>query len=121
MLDMEKTMPEKDLMSSAFTPYILVGVISIWGGIASYIRKLRSGVFIRFSFAELVGEIVISGFVGIVTFLICQSYNVDLMLTAAFTGICAHMGSRAIFVMETAVDRVMQRWALQRLGGKRDV
>lgn len=98
-------MPEKDLM-----PYLIVFAISVWGGIASYIRKLRSGTFIRFAFAELVGEITISGFVGFVTFFICQSYGVSVELTAAMSGICAHMGSRAVFTMEIAADSVLKRW-----------
>lgn len=103
-------MPGKDLISSEITPYLLVGVISVWGGVASYIRKLRAGMFRRFSVAELVGEVTISGFVGFLTFFACQAYQLGPELTAVFTGICAHMGSRAIFTMEFAVDGVLKRW-----------
>ncbi|MGR8932654.1 MAG: phage holin family protein [Gammaproteobacteria bacterium] len=98
-------MPEKDLM-----PYLIVCAISVWGGIASYIRKLRSGLFVRFTLAELIGEITISGFVGFVTFFVCRSYGVSVELTAAMCGICAHMGSRSVFTMEMAADSVLKRW-----------
>ena len=105
-------MPEKDLM-----PYLLVCLVSAWGGIASYIRKLRAGLFIRFSLAELVGEVTISGFVGFLTFFLCQEYRLSMEMTAVLTGICAHMGSRAIFTMEVAADNVLRRWGGVKMRG----
>ena len=107
-------MPEKDFM-----PYLLVGIVSVWGGIASYIRKLRAGLFYRFSLAELVGEVTISGFVGFLTFFLCQEYGVSMEMTAVMTGICAHMGSRAIFTMEVAADNVLKRWGVVNTGDEK--
>lgn len=104
------SVPEKELINYGIGTWLWIGVISGWGGVASYIRKLRNGMVARFSLAELIGEVVVSGFVGVVTFLICQSSGIDQLLTAAFTGICAHMGSRAIFFFELAIDSSIKHW-----------
>lgn len=109
-MTMDGDMPEKDPLTYDLLTYAWVFSLSVWGGIAGYIRKMKTGVVIRFSLTEIVGDVVVSGFVGVVTFFICESSGVPKLLSAAFIGISAHMGSRAIFVLENAADRVFQRW-----------
>lgn len=82
--------------------YLWVAVLSLWGGISSNIRKIKNGD-IRFSISELIGDIVISGFIGLMTFFVCQYYNIDPMLQAVYVGISSHMGTRAIYAMEIAI------------------
>lgn len=98
-----------EVLSSSFAAYGWVMGLSIWGGIAGYVGKIKSGNM-RFSFSELVGEISISGFVGVVTYLICQSAQIDELLTAAMVAISGHMGSRAIMMMEKAVQKKVEKW-----------
>lgn len=102
-------MPEKDPLSYTLLTYIWVIGISLWGGIASYIRKVKSGINPRFSLAELIGESVISAFVGIMTFYLCEYSNVPQVLSAAMIGISAHMSSRTIFLMEISVETLCKR------------
>jgi hypothetical protein len=93
-------MPEKDPLTYAAATYSWVFLISILGGLSGYIRKLKNGKNERFKIAELIGEIVISAFVGVITFFLCESAHVNPVLSAALIGIASHMGSRAIYIME---------------------
>lgn len=90
--------------------YAWVVVLSGLGGLVSFIQKLKNGTIKRFSLGELVGEMFIAAFVGIVTMLFCQWANMNLWLTAALVGVCGHMGSRALFVAETLLSRKTAKW-----------
>jgi len=103
-------MPEKDPLSYTMMTWGWVYGISALGGVAGYIRKVRSGVVVRFSLTEAVGEVVISAFVGVVTFFACEYWQVPQVLSAAIIGVAAHMGSRAILAFETVAERAFQRW-----------
>lgn len=103
-------MPEKDPLSYQLITYGWVVVLSMWGGLAGYVSKLKKGIITRFSLAEVIGDIVVSGFVGVMTFFICESAGVPQIVSAALIGISAHMGSRALFVFESAAERLFQRW-----------
>lgn len=50
---------------------------------------------------ELVGEVLTSAFAGILTFWLCEASDINPLVTAALVGISGHMGSRAIYHMET--------------------
>ncbi len=101
-------MPEKDPATYSMITYAWVIALAVWGGAVSYLRKVRDGIIHRFMVMEFVGEIVTSGFVGILTFWLCEAANIDALITAAFVGISGHMGSRAIFMIEN--------WAKRRYG-----
>ncbi len=87
------------------TTYGWVIVISLLGGFAAWARKVREGHARAFNVAELIGELIISGFAGIITFLFCRWADLNEWASAAFIGIAGHMGSRAIFLGEQALER----------------
>ena len=101
-------MPQNNLFNlppdSVFT-MIWVLALSTWGGIAGYVRKIKQGKTKRFSLTELVGEIVISSFVGVITYFLCKSSGIDETITAAVVGVSSHMGSRAIYLIEILVRK----------------
>ena len=74
--------------------------LSMLGGAASFVRRVRSGEAKYSNIIELIGELVVSAFAGLVTFFLCQSAAFDEMLTAAFIAISGHMGTRIIFIFE---------------------
>lgn len=98
-------MPEKDLLNYPFLTYCWVIGIAALGAIAHYIKKINSGLGIEFSIAELFGEIIISGFVGLLTFFICDTADTDVRITAVFVGIGGHMGSRAIYLIQVLIQK----------------
>lgn len=100
-------MPQNDPANYSLITYVWVLLLSIWGGVVNFIQKVRRGESHRWSITELIGEIVIAGFAGIITFYLCEASGIDKLITAAMVGISGHMGSRAIFMMEKHLRRRM--------------
>lgn len=82
---------------------LLIG-LSLLGGWASFIRKMKEGHVRAWNFTEFVGELVISGFTGIVVANLCDYIGAPTSLKYALVGIMAHMGSRALFKLETLAN-----------------
>ena len=97
-------MPEKDPTNYSLITYGWVVVLSAWGGVVNFVRKKRDGVARPFNFTELAGEIVTSGFAGVITFWLCEASAISPLITAALVGVSGHMGSRAIFQIEKMVE-----------------
>lgn len=98
-------MPEKDPTAISIIMYGWVIVLAWWGGIVNYIKKMKSGEVRRFNITEFVGDIITSGFSGMITFYLCQASELNQFATAALVGISGHMGSRAIFLLEQALSK----------------
>jgi len=105
-------MPEKELPTSAPSwliqaiPFILAIILSCLGGLVNYLHKIsRTGA--AFNFFRLCLEIFTSAFVGIVVFLLCDTAELEWSTTAALVAISGHMGTRALFLLESAgIDAV---------------
>ncbi|BAF69596.1 phage holin family protein [Nitratiruptor sp. SB155-2] len=95
----------KDPTNYSLLTYAWVLLLSIWGGTAHTIRKIRTGALKRFSFSEWIGDIVISGFLGVITFYLCEYANIVQPLSAALVGIAAHQGTRGISALETYIAK----------------
>ena len=80
--------------------YAWVFGLAMLGGAASFVRRVRSGQSKYSNIVELIGELVVSAFAGLVTFFLCRSSGFDEMLTAALIAISGHMGTRIIFKFE---------------------
>ena len=93
-------LPDKSPFSFQIFTYFWVLILAIWGGLVSYIQKVRSGQASRFNLTELIGDICTSGFVGLLTFWLCQAAHFNELLTAVFVGVSGHMGARAMLKFE---------------------
>ena len=103
-------MTEKFLVDNyPVVTYFMVLFLAFWGGIAGYAHKLKTNLTKRFSISELVGELVISGFVGVITFYLCEYMRFPPPLTGACVGIAGHMGSRFIFLVEKQVMNKLEK------------
>lgn len=85
-------------------PTLWMLAMALFGGVVSFIQKVRTGKARALNLAEFVGEMLISGFVGIVTYWICAAFAVNPYLTAAGVAISGHMGARAIFLIEQFIE-----------------
>jgi len=103
------TDPRTDPTTVGLLTYAWVVFVSMFGGFASFIGKWRRGEVRAFNITELIGELVISAFAGVVTFYLCTWAKFDPMLTAALVGICGHMGSRAIMRAEKYLEQRAKR------------
>ena len=55
----------------------------------------------KYSLVEFIGEVSTSAFAGVITFWLCEAGGINPLITAALVGVSGHMGSRAIFHLET--------------------
>jgi len=99
----------KDPFGYPVITYAWVLALSILGGVVNFSRKVSEGTARAFNVTELLGEVVTSGFAGLLTFWLCEAGGVSPLLSAVLIGISGHMGSRAIFHLE--------KWAESRVGG----
>jgi hypothetical protein len=95
-----KTMPEKDPTTYAALTYLWVILLSAWGGVVSFIAKVKKGDVRACNFIELIGEILTVCFAGVLTFWFAEATNLNPLITSALVGISGHMGSREIYAME---------------------
>ena len=98
-------MPHKEPQNYSHITYLWVFAMSMLGGVSHNIKKLRDGTLARFSFSELIGDLIISGFLGIVTFFFCEYEDLDHLLTAALIGMSAYQGTRGIYFIEELIVR----------------
>lgn len=97
-------LPDKSPESFGWITYAWVVGLSVLGGIAAFVTKIKTGQTRAFNFTELVGEMTTSAFAGVMTFYLCTWSNFSSLLTAAIVGISGHMGSRAIFLIEKFIE-----------------
>lgn len=98
-------MPEKDPLSYSIATYLWVTCLASWGGVVSFNEKLRKGSAKAFNFMELIGEISTSAFAGVLTFWLCESADIQPLISAAMVGISGHMGSRIMWRLEKWAER----------------
>ena len=90
--------------------WLLALIMSCAGGIVNWIALLKKGKkSIRvFSFTELMGELFISGFTGIIMFMWLSSYDYPIGFCAASAGICGHMATRLLFILENRIYQIIK-------------
>ena len=104
-------MIDKDPFGYSVVTYVWVLLLAIWGGVVHFIQRLKRGEAQAHNIVELIGEVVISAFVGVVTFYLCELSNFPQILTAALVAISGHMGTRALFVFERAIEKIIKNKA----------
>lgn len=97
--------PEKTITGYALLTYAWVLALSTWGGMVNYLSKIRMGHIARFNITELIGDMFISGFTGVLTFWMCEAAGFNELTTAVFVGISGHMGARMIGKFEKVMSR----------------
>lgn len=98
-------MPEKDPSSYSLLTYAWVVGLAMTGGFVSFFRKVKEGTARAINITEFVGEIVTSGFTGVLTFWLCEAASFDPLITATLVGISGHMGSKVIFLIEQWAEK----------------
>lgn len=95
----------RDIASYSLKDWGLVLGMSLLGGLVNWWGQVRRGEVPITSISSLVGELCTSAFAGLLAFFICEWANFPMMLTAALTGICGHMGTRAVSLFEGWAER----------------
>lgn len=109
MNDKGHKVPEKDAQIMEWVrqvlPYLSTLFLSCWGGIVSYIQRLRIKSA-KFSWRELSFDLLISSFAGLLTHFFCEYSQVSGSMSAILIAISGHMGTRAIASFEKMRDRI---------------
>lgn len=92
-------MLDKDPYSYICIQYIWVPMLSVWAAIVSFHSRVAKGETRWLNFMELFGEILTSGFVGIMTFIVCEASGISHIWSSFFVGIFSHMGTKAINIL----------------------
>ena len=106
-----------------FDPYLWVLILSVMGGIVSHKEKRKGrfrifrtenryldiAAFILVNLASFVLDIFTSAFSGILTFYICESANLDRLITAAFVGISGFAGGRMLNFLLNLAQAVLEK------------
>lgn len=87
-------------------PYLSTFILSAWGGVVSYVQRMRANKA-KFSSVDLFVDVLISSFAGLLTYFFCQYAKVDGALAAILIAVSGHMGTRAITSFERFRDRIL--------------
>lgn len=96
-----ETIAPKDPFSYTLKYYAMIVFVAVFGGIAAWWGKVRSGQYPITSISAFVGEVMISAFSGLITFFLCEWQGYHPLLTAGLVGISGHMGTRGIMLLES--------------------
>lgn len=89
-----------EIQSHGVLGYIHILLISLWAGAVRYLSQLSGG---KFSFVTMLTEMIISGFVGVMAAMGCQYLELNFYATSVITGVCAHGGTRTLFIMRQLI------------------
>ncbi len=79
--------------------------VALLGGFVAWYSKVRRGEIPMWSINHLIGELSTSALAGLLCFWICEWAEFPPLLTGALTGICGHMGTRAVTMFEQFAER----------------
>ena len=105
-------MPQKDPTTYALLTYIWVSLLAMAGGLVAFIRRLNKKCTpepLGLILIKLIGELVISGFAGLVTFYLCEFLEVQPLLTAVLVAISGHMGGNAIDLISKRAEKLLDK------------
>lgn len=81
-------------------PYVLF--LSLAGGLGAFIMRLNQATEpkpLKVIFLKLFGELFLSGFAGLLTFLLCKEFGLSSNMTAVAVAISGHLGGNMIILI----------------------
>jgi len=79
--------------------FLIIVVLAVWGGLINYLSRVRSAMK-KFNWGELLLEISISAFAGLLIGLMAFSFDVNTYMCMALAGISGHAGGRTVFFLD---------------------
>lgn len=99
----------KSPLSYSLREYGVILGIALLGGFAAWVRRVRKGETDMFNITALIGELAISAFAGLVTFWLCESFELSPLITAAAAGMAGHAGGNGISWFERFSKRYVEK------------
>ncbi|MBE3030099.1 phage holin family protein [Campylobacter sp. RM9344] len=101
-----------------YSPLVYAIIFSLWGGTAQTVRRVRQGEIPAFSLREWIGDVVLSGFIGVVTYFFCKYVEMNEYLAIVCVSISAHMGARSIVIFEKFLTNKIEKYVDEYNKGK---
>jgi hypothetical protein len=89
--------------------YLLIAGWAMLGGLANYLNRIKIAGFTRHWLIELISDLVYSAFSGLITYFICNAYEVGEMETIVLVGMSGHMGARFIWALDRLITRSLYK------------
>jgi hypothetical protein len=102
----------KTPLSLSLAQYGVMLGTAILGGMVGWWIKVRRGELSPWSLSNLIGEMVISAFCGLLTFWVCTAYDVPELMAGTFCGMAGLMGAKGL----DWVEKTGKAWAERKLG-----
>lgn len=104
-------MIEKDPTTWSGATWALAMAMAVGGGVVNWYAKVKQGHTRVFNFVELIGEVFVSGFVGLAVFMGLAGFGYPEGVCACAAGISGHMGTRLLFVIERVAEARLRKLA----------
>jgi uncharacterized membrane protein YeaQ/YmgE (transglycosylase-associated protein family) len=75
--------------------WIIIGVLSVWGGLVRYLID-RQGTRCKWSWMAVISQVIISGFTGLLGGLLSFENGASYYMIFIFSGLFGAMGSTAL-------------------------
>ncbi len=102
-------MPEKDPTNWTLATWALGFLMAVSGGIVNWYARVKRGHTKAFNVIELAGEVLTSGFVGMIVFMALNALDQPIGLCAAAAGVGGHMATRLLFAIENVLESRLKR------------
>lgn len=90
-------------------PYVLF--LSLAGGLGAFIMRLNQATEpqpLKIIFLKLLGELFLSGFAGLLTFLLCKEFGLSPNMTAVVVAISGHLGGNMIILISDYLKKILK-------------
>jgi hypothetical protein len=93
----------KDPQCYSWIQYGVVIAISVSGAVVHYLDQNRKNLMDRTKLLDLAIDLIIAPFTGIVTFYVCESFDLKPVATAGVIGLISTMGTRGLYFIRKAM------------------
>ena len=97
-------------LSKNILTILWISALSTLGATVGYIKKIKAGTVERFRVSELIGEIVVSFFLAIITYFLCIGSGISEILTVGIVGVVSHLGTKGLTILETFIPKVVCKY-----------
>ncbi len=98
-------MPHKDLNNIPHIDLIALFLIGFWGAIMNFTKRALKGDTLYKKIAFFFLDVFTSGGIAIFSYLIIVGYLNNIYLAVGVSGVLAHQGTRAFYILEQIVTQ----------------
>jgi len=97
--------PHKDLNNIPHFDGIIVMLLGLWGAIMNFLKRKQSEYSLLRKVSLFVVDVLTSGGIAIVTYLVVFGYTENAYLSVGISGVLAHQGTRAFYILEQIIEK----------------